>query len=198
MKEAPEPKEIIWENMNMKGKNKVFNYILGWFLSILLLAVVTVIFYFIMEQKALNLITAIEHIEHHPDDAQYQEDLRGAIALVYIMLILIVLFNKLLMVVLFHIFTDLEKHDTSSKFQFSFGLKYCLGLFFTTALMTLAVEAIRFNNYYSHLYGVIEEETVMFFLNALFVPLFWLVNPYHILKYIRRNINYGKRSVTQR
>ena len=114
--------------MNMKGKNKIFNYILGWFLSILLLAVVTVIFYFIMEQKALNLITAIEHIEHHPDDAQYQEDLRGAIALVYIMLILIVLFNKLLMVVLFHIFTDLEKHDTSSKFQFSFGLKYCLEL----------------------------------------------------------------------
>ena len=42
-----------------------------------------------------------------------------------------------------------------SKFQFSFALKYCLGLFFTTALMTLAVEAITMKNYYQHPYGVI-------------------------------------------
>lgn len=68
----------------------------------------------------------------------------GAIALVYVMLFLIVLFNKLGMIVLFHHFTDYECHKTSSSYQFSFGLKYCLGLFFTTAIMTLAVEAIRF------------------------------------------------------
>lgn len=113
-------------------------------MSLLLLVIVTIIFYFIMEAKALNLIEAIEHIEKSPNNTKYQEDYSGAVALVYIMLILIVLFNKLLMAVLFHIFTDLEKHETSSKYQASFGLKYCLGLFFTTALMTLAVEAIRF------------------------------------------------------
>ena len=101
------------------------------------------------------------------------------------------------MVVLFHKFTDIERHDSVSKFQFSFGLKYCLGLFFTTALMTLAVEAIKFNNYFAHPFGVIEEETIMFFMNAFFVPLFWLVNPFHIIKVIKRKLSFGKRSLTQ-
>jgi hypothetical protein len=38
-----------------------------------------------------------------------------------------------------HFFTDLEKHDDSSKFEASFAFKYAMGMFFTTALMTLAV-----------------------------------------------------------
>ena len=91
----------------MKAEKKSFYYFLGWLLSFLVLVIVTIVFYFIMEQKALNLIEAIYNITKHPDKAEYQSDLSGAIALVYIMLILIVLFNKLLMVVLFHKFTDL-------------------------------------------------------------------------------------------
>ena len=70
-------------------------------------------------------------------------------------------------------------------------------MFFTTALMTLAVEAIRFENYYSHLYGVIEEETVFFFMNAFFVPLIWIVNPFHIAATIRRKIYENSPNVTQ-
>jgi len=35
-------------------------------------------------------------------------------------------------------------------------MKYSVGLFFTTALMTLAVEDIKFGNFNSHSYGVIE------------------------------------------
>lgn len=73
-----------------------------------------------------------------------------------------------------------------------------LGLFFTTALMTLAVEAIRFHNYYSHPYGVVEEETIMFLMNSFFVPFFWLVNPTRIFKYFKRRLYYGKPSMTQR
>ena len=63
--------------------------------------------------------------------------------------------------------------------------------------MTLAVEAIKFNNYYAHPFGVIEEESIMFFMNAFFVPFFWLINPFHIVKVIKRKIGYGKRSMTQ-
>lgn len=118
--------------------------------------------------------------------------------MVYIMLFIVVLFNKLGMSTLFHYFTDLESHKTSSSFEFSFGLKYCLGLFFTTAIMTLLVEAITFNNYYIHEYGVIEEETVMFFLNAFFVPLFWLINPYSLKRAIERKLKFGRRDLTQR
>ena len=143
------------------------------------------------------MIKAFE--EYHLDQTNLQElsDYRWAIFSVYALMFIVVLFNKLVMVVLFHKFTDLEGHDTMSKFQFSFALKYCMGLFFTTALMTLAVEAISFRNYYEHPYGVIEVETIMFFMNALFVPFFWLVNPFHIVKKIKRFMKKGKKTLTQ-
>jgi hypothetical protein len=111
---------------------------------------------------------------------------------------LVVIFDKIAISSLFYKFTILEKHSTTSKFQFSYELKMLLGLFFTTALMTLAVEAIRFHNYYSHPYGVIDEETIMFFMNSFFVPFFWLVNPTRIYKQIVRKIKFGKPSLTQR
>ena len=37
----------------------------------------------------------------------------------------------------------------------------------------------------------------MYFLNALFVPFFWLVNPFHLIKKFKRYRNKGKRSLTQ-
>jgi hypothetical protein len=71
-------------------------------------------------------------------------------------------------------------------------------MFFTTALMTLAVEAISFGNYYAHDYGVIEEETVFFFMNSFLVPLIWLINPFHLFAILRRKFFYGKENLTQR
>ena len=109
----------------------------GWGLSLIVLAVVTVVFYFIMNAKTELVEETVHH--YHDDPSKYEGDLAGAIALVYVMLFLVILFNKLGMVTLFHYFTHIESHKTSSSFQFSFGLKYCLGLFFTTALMTLLV-----------------------------------------------------------
>lgn len=109
----------------------------------------------------------------------------------------IVIFNKTVLSILFHKFTDLERHSTTSYFEFSFGLKLSFGFFFTTALMTLAVEAIRFKNYYNHLYGVIDEESIMFFMNSFFIPIFWFVHPLRLWKILKRKLNYGKRSLTQ-
>lgn len=61
-------------------------------------------------------------------------------------------------------------------------MKYSLGMFFTTALMTLAVQAITFKNFYSHQYGVIEQETIMFFVTAFFIPMVWMIHPYNLAK----------------
>jgi hypothetical protein len=38
----------------------------------------------------------------------------------------------------------------------------------------------------------------MFFVNSFFIPFFWLVNPFRLIKMIKRKIKYGKRSLTQR
>ena len=38
----------------------------------------------------------------------------------------------------------------------------------------------------------------MFFLNGFFVPLFWLINPFAIIKSIKRSLNKGRADMTQR
>lgn len=81
--------------------------------------------------------------------------------------------------------------------EFSFALKQILGLFFTTALMTLLVEDLRFNNIYTHSYGVIEEESIIFIMNGLIAPLIWIINPWHIFKTLKKNYYYGSKLITQ-
>lgn len=63
--------------------------------------------------------------------------------------------------------------------------------------MTLAVEDITFRNFYAHEFGVIEEESVMFFINAFFVPLIWLVNPWQIKQLLMRRFRKNKNYYTQ-
>jgi hypothetical protein len=103
---------------------------------------------------------------------------------VFITLFGVILFNKFIMGKVLHYFVHLEKHAYTDEEGHSFAMKYSLGMFFTTALMTLAVEAITFKNFYSHPYGVIEEETIMFFVTAFFIPLVWLIHPYNLAKKI--------------
>jgi Mg2+/Co2+ transporter CorB len=73
-----------------------------------------------------------------------------------------------------------------------------LGLFFTTALMTLLVEDIAFQNIYKESYGVVEEESIMFFFSAFLVPLIWIINPWHILNVIKRRLFKDRTDYTQR
>jgi hypothetical protein len=73
-----------------------------------------------------------------------------------------------------------------------------MGLFFTTAIMTLLVEDIRFHNIYSHDYGVVEEETIMFFMNSFLVPFIWFVNPWQLMIRAKRWYYYGKMDMTQK
>lgn len=72
-----------------------------------------------------------------------------------------------------------------------------MGLFFTTALMTLIVEGFGHHNIYSHPYGIVEEESIMFFFNAFLIPIIWLVHPWQLAHRIKRWYYYGRKDVTQ-
>jgi hypothetical protein len=63
--------------------------------------------------------------------------------------------------------------------------------------MTLLVEDIQFNNIYTHKYGVVEEETIMFFMNGIIAPLIWIINPWHIYKTLKQKYYYGSKLITQ-
>lgn len=68
-------------------------------------------------------------------------------ALGYIIVIMINLINKFIFSALFFRITHSEKHLSVSSFNYSYALKSTLGMFFTTAVMTLLVEAIIYGNY---------------------------------------------------
>ena len=112
---------------------------LGWLCTLSILAVVSIIFFFVLRAKGYNMKKAYKYYSEHKDEQKYKDDLTKAIVVVYVMLFFVIIFNKLILVEILHKFVHLEKHTTTARYQFSFAFKYCVALFFTTALMTLAV-----------------------------------------------------------
>lgn len=49
--EAPEPKEIIWENINFPQEKRIIKLLIGWGLTALFIAAVTGVFYVILTAK---------------------------------------------------------------------------------------------------------------------------------------------------
>ncbi len=216
MEEAPEPKEINWEHINYPEHRRVGRMFAGWALTTLFLGSITVFFFFLLSEKSILIeesyqsshsTAADSHTDSHvasstTDTDTITTDTHGsysaAVAMVYLALVGVIFFNKFVMGFILHKITNFERHPTTAQEEFHFALKYSVGMFFTTALMTLAVEDLRFHNFYQHPYGVIEEETVMFFMNALFVPLIWLINPWQIGVLIKRKWYYGRKDLTQK
>lgn len=64
--------------------------------------------------------------------------------------------------------------------------------------MTIFVEDLGFKNIYSMKYGVLEEESIMFFFNAFLIPIIWLIHPWQLYKLIKRKIYFGRKDLTQR
>lgn len=189
--DAPEPKEIKWEHINYPDHKRVGRMIVGWLMTSLFLLTITILFFFLLSEKS----TLIEHsFEAKSDTAYYYE---GTI-LVYVALVFVILFNKFIMGAILHRICDFERHPTTDLEEFHFAIKYSVGMFFTTALMTLAVEDMRFHNFYERPFGVIEEETMMFIMNALFVPLIWMINPWQLGVLLKRRLNYGRKDLTQK
>ena len=70
-------------------------------------------------------------------------------------------------------------------------------MFFTTAVMSLIVEAGIFNNY-QYQYGIVEMETIMFFFNAFIVNLLWICHPQYYIQKFKRWRNFGNKTYTQK
>lgn len=70
-----------------------------------MLVAVFIVFYFILVEKSKLLEHAGEKLAEYPDDQTYQTEYRGAVALVFVLMFLVVLFDKLVLSTLFHHFT---------------------------------------------------------------------------------------------
>ncbi len=112
-------------------------------------------FYFLLITKTNYLLAAIDEEHKTNDPTSTTQSYKIALFLEYFHIFLIIFFNKFLMGTVLHYLTHIENQFSTAAEEFSFALKYTLGMFFTTALMTLAVEAITFHNVYQHEFGVV-------------------------------------------
>mgnify|MGYP006869349610 CR=1 FL=1 len=80
---------------------------LGWVLSIIFTAIITIGFYFLLVLKTKNLLAAISEENSDSDPSTAAANYRTAVFLVFFDIILIVLFNKLVMGAVLHYFTHL-------------------------------------------------------------------------------------------
>lgn len=55
IKQAPDPKEIIWENVNFPKNERWFKVLIGWILSGLVLGGITTVVYFLISAKGQML-----------------------------------------------------------------------------------------------------------------------------------------------
>jgi hypothetical protein len=90
-----------------------------------------------------------------------------------------------------------EKYFTKTKEEYAFTLKYLLSMFFTTAMMTVLVEAITKDNFFTHAHGVVESESVMIIFTSFFTPLIWLLNPWMMVIGCRRRLARSNLHLTQ-
>lgn len=139
MEQAPEPREIIWENIKYESTRK-YSILLGWTLSILFLIVIWIVYFYLQELKS-KFIESSMHSNADPDKA-YADEVK-AIVVALLTFFGVIMFNKFVMGNVLSYFTKLEHHDHVDYFQFSFASKYAFGMLFTTALMTIVVEAIQ-------------------------------------------------------
>ena len=115
---------------------------MSWVIFVFILAVLSTGFYFLFNWKSNLVVSA--------DD-------RDARIIVFVSLIALILFNKFILSWIIHHLVDMELCKTGMGYQFSFMLKYSIGLFFISAVMTILVEGVTHKNVYTHKFGIIEE-----------------------------------------
>ncbi len=109
---APEPKEIIWENINYGNKRRVLRLILGWTMTIASIAVITGIFYVILHAKGEAVEHALKEMQMTDDQHHIDQLNMTNLAATLLTMIAITFFNKFVFSFILHLFTDVEMHRT--------------------------------------------------------------------------------------
>jgi hypothetical protein len=65
------------------------------------------------------------------------------------------LFNKFVFFTIIHHLVDFERHKTGGGYQYQVTLKYTIGLFFTTALLSIIIEGFSEHTFFNSEYGLV-------------------------------------------
>ena len=169
---APEPEDVIWENMEFSVFQRFYRIIIIYFLSFLLIGFAFVVVYFLNDYQ--------EKIE----EKNWSETTKLIAS--FSITIFISLLNKFLEIIM-EIFTKIEKQKSMTNFYLSYSIKLTIFTFMTSAFVPFLANYIRnghnLNNHDNKI--LITNMLVLFLTNAFLHPIVWTLNISLIIKKIR-------------
>lgn len=184
IKEAPEPNDINWESIHHTNFDKFYVRVQSYSAWAAILGfgfgVIFLIKYF--QEKYLD--TVVEKME---DDAvETQKEIDHVFLFSVLMAFLIIMFNKFAVGTAIDYLVEYEKISTKTRLHLSFATKLSICLFFNTALISLIIDILIFNNYY-HYGGLIFVEQIVVIIDIAFDLLIWIFDPFGWFRRWRRD-----------
>ena len=168
--DAPEPEDIIFENLEVSSFSRVVRTIIIYIVSILICGISFGIVYVLNDvQESINEKKEGDHI-----------------TFLYVLSLAISVVTSAIDVILeivFQTFTEWEKHTTMTNFYLSYSVKLTIFTFLNSALLPLLVEAF-FGD--SKGYEILISNMLMkFLINAFVSPIMWTLSVSYYLKQIQ-------------
>ena len=125
---APEPEDIIWENLTYGFTDKAKRVLGTWIITLIILGI------------CFGINTAISlamdrRVEEAEDNNESSTNVYG---LVFLSAFITILMNRMLALFI-NKFTKLEKHHTTTEYQISTAFKLAIAMFINTALIPLFI-----------------------------------------------------------
>ena len=169
--DAPEPEDIIFENLEVSSFSRAVRTIGIYIISILICGISFLIIYFL--NKAQENITSSKETSDH-------------ITFLYVLSLAISVVTSaidVILEILFQTFTEWEKQTTMTNFYLSYSVKLTIFTFLNSALLPLLIE--KFFNEYQGYEILISNMLMKFLINAFVSPIMWTLSVSYYLKKIQ-------------
>ena len=158
IEEAPDPEDIIFENLEFKPHKKFYRILGINTISILLIAI------------GFGIILALQNLQIYVNKKNYNR------VVYYIISICITIVSSIINIIfeeLLDMLTKIEKQSSITKYYLSYSIKLTIFSFLTKGIIPLVVEEISGTENYEIL---ITNMLTMFLANSVVTPLIWTLN----------------------
>ena len=168
---APDPLDIIWENLDITFFQRTKKAIIIYGISLLLILI------------SFGIVLILTNFQIESKENNWSQNTLINYSLSFSITIVITLLNLLFEKILGFL-TEFECQKTKTKFQLSYSVKLSLFTFFTSGIVPLVA------NYSKNGWGkndnLIQNIFIIFLTNALLTPLMWTLNFEYLIKKIRQ------------
>ena len=167
---APEPEDVIWENLEFTVSQRFFR--------VFFIYLITIIFIFIV----FNIVYLLNIIKIEVKEGNLVQLLKYAVS--FSISIIVFIINKILKIIMGFI-TKKEKQYSMTNYHLSFSIKLTIFTFVVSAIVPLLSHFInpQYNKHNNN--KLITNILFIFLINSFLNPLFWTINIKLIIKKIR-------------